>query len=279
VNRRGGLALGLLGLGACEGPLEIPDGQRCAVEGDRRACAHETLKLATGAGKRAVHFQVPLGEAPPEGWPVAVLFQGSLSPASGFWEARRDGAFGAWDQVGVVEALLGEGFAVVTPNAGSGGRGYWNTNVLPWTLAWSSSPDHALMKALLVAIDEGTFGDLDSERKVAGGISSGGYMTSRMALSYPGEFRALAIESASWATCGGPLCALPPELPKDHPPTLFLHGEADAIVSVATMRPYARALEEQATSVKVVTDPEVGHAWLPVAPVEVPAWFRAAVGE
>src|SRR5687767_1183792 len=100
-------------------------------------------------------------------------------------------------------------------------------------------------------------------------------MTSRMALSYPGKFRALAVVSASWATCAGSLCSIPPPLPSDHPPTLFLHGERDDIVPISTMRLYADALTAQKTEIRVVTDPDAGHVWLDVAPVEVPAWFGA----
>ena len=42
-------------------------------------------------------------------------------------------------------------------------------------------------------------GPLDPSRLLAIGVSSGGYMTSRMAVSYPGKFRALAI--AAGASC------------------------------------------------------------------------------
>ena len=98
-------------------------------------------------------------------------------------------------------------------------------------------------------------------------------MTSRMALSYGGKFRALAVVSASWATCGGSLCSIPSALPADHPPTLFLHGEKDDIVPVSTMRLYADALTAQSITNRVVTDADAGHAWLDVAPVEVLGWF------
>lgn len=254
----------------------MPDGVRCAVDGDRRVCAHETTALPTGAwGPRTVHHQVPLGDPPEAGWPVAVLFQGSLHPASGFWEAEVDGAFGAWEQVAVVEALLDGGFAVVTPDAQGDGRTWWNTNVPPWSSAWETSPDHALMLALLEGLADGTFGAVDAETKFAAGISSGGYMTSRMAVSYPGEFRALAVQSASYATCGGSLCLLPEAMPDDHPPTLFLHGARDAIAPLGAMERYAAALEAEGVEVRSVVDPEVGHAWLPAAPDEVLAWFDA----
>lgn len=99
-------------------------------------------------------------------------------------------------------------------------------------------------------------------------------MTSRMAVAYPGRFRALAIQSASYATCAGPLCVVP-ELPEDHPPVLFLHGGADAIVPIGTMDTYADALEEDGIPTERVVEDTAGHAWLEVAPEEVVGWFEA----
>ncbi|MEZ4316989.1 MAG: prolyl oligopeptidase family serine peptidase [Myxococcota bacterium] len=263
------------GLSACgRHSRDVPDGQRCTEDGDRRWCAYETEVMHPGVlATRKVHFQTPVGTPPPEGWPVALLFQGSFNPASKFWEGTRNGPWGVWWQVGTVEALLDAGFAVVTPDAQGGGNTYWNSNVVPWNVSWSGSPDDKLMGALFEAMDDGTFGPLDPDRRVAAGISSGGYMTSRMALSYPGEFRALAVVSASWATCAGSLCTVPDELPSDHPPTLFLHGEKDDVVPLASMEKYADALEAGGHEVRVVTDAEVGHAWIPAAPEEVVEWF------
>jgi len=79
------------------------------------------------------------------------------------------------------------------------------------------------MLAILSEINNpnGIFGHLNNKNKFATGISSGGCMTSRMAVSYEGEFRALAIAAGSYATCGGILCVIPIFLPRDHPPTLF----------------------------------------------------------
>lgn len=265
----------LVGVSACgRHSRDVPDGTRCVVEADERWCAYETVKLHPGVlASRRVHFQTPVGEAPAEGWPVVLLFQGSFNPAAKFWEAKPDSPWGGWNQTATVQALLEAGYLVITPDAQSRGRTYWNTNVLPWSAAWGGSPDARLMTALFEELDAGTFGPADPERRAAAGISSGGYMTSRMALSYAGEFDALAIQSASWATCGGVVCSVPDALPDDHPPTLFLHGERDDIVPIGTMERYAEGLEDAGHTVRVVTDAEVGHAWLDVAPDEIVAWF------
>ena len=67
--------------------------------------------------------------------------------------------------------------------------------------------------------------------------------------------------------------AVPQVLPSDHPPTLFLHGENDLTVPVGTMHTYANRLEAQGIEVHTVVDPDAGHAWLEVAPDEIPAFF------
>jgi dipeptidyl aminopeptidase/acylaminoacyl peptidase len=126
---------------------------------------------------------------------------------------------------------------------------------------------------MLDQMSAGQFGAIDMTRLYATGISSGGYMTSRMAVSYPGRFRALAIESGSYATCLGPLCTIPSSLPTDHPPTLFLHGDADTIVPIATARAYYDALVSQGIEAKFIEDPTAGHQWIPEAPDAVTSWF------
>ena len=122
---------------------------------------------------------------------------------------------------------------------------------------WPTAPDATMLTNLFAAAKAGTFGPIDLDHLHATGISSGAYMTSRMAFSYEvrwagdvahhvvarqggkirvlttcrvlhgqGKFRSLAIESGSFDYCGGPLCAapLPGGFPKNHPPTLFLQG-------------------------------------------------------
>ena len=88
------------------------------------------------------------------------------------------------------------------------------------------------------------------------------------------RFRALAINSGSYATCTNVLCSIPP-LPADHPPTLFLHGQNDIAVPVGTMQMYEQALRDMGVETRVIIDPLIVHQWLKVAPEEIPAWFAA----
>lgn len=97
-------------------------------------------------------------------------------------------------------------------------------------------------------------------------------MTSRMAVSYPGKFRALAVAAGSYATCGGPLCVVP-ELDVGHPPTLFLLGGQDPAVPQSTVTVYHDALLAAGIATRLVVDPQVGHAWIPASPDEIDVWF------
>ncbi len=145
----------------------------------------------------------------------------------------------------------------------------WDTNAGNY----DGSADATFIPQLLAGIAQGTFGPIDVTHLYATGISSGGYMTSRMAVSYPGQFRALAIESGSYATCLGPICNIPTTLPADHPPTLFLHGGTDDIVPIATAQTYYEELMTQGFDTRFVEDPDAGHQWLSTAPQEVVQWF------
>ena len=226
-------------------------------------CSYNTKILTLGLpldAQRKVHWQLPLGKAPASGWPWVVIFQGSFFPADQAWTASPLSAFGALYLVETIEALLGAGYAVLTPEAAASGTTFWNTNVMPWSAAWSSSPDAVLMKLLFAAVEAGKFGPLSPKQRYAAGASSGGYMTSRMAIAYPGSFRALAIIAASYATCAGTLCVVP-ALPADHPPTLFMHGQLDLVVPQWTAELYKSALAKQGTPTTLISDPLGGHSW------------------
>ncbi|MFK7992116.1 MAG: plasmid partitioning protein [Sandaracinaceae bacterium] len=258
----------------------VPDAgpvpSRCAVEGGALRCARRTETLFTGFTglvPREVHWQVPLGEPPADGWPVVFVFQGSLFTAELFWLAFDTDAFGYWNQVRLIQALLDGGFAVLTPEAKVGGATAWDTNIPPASVAWESSADHRFMLDLFDAIEEGRFGPLDPNRWYATGISSGGYMTSRMDEAYRSRFRALAIHSASYATCAGAVCAVPDSVDAAHLPTLFLHGTADLVVPASTMELYRDRLDALGVETQTLTEP-VGHAWLDAAPDAIAAWFR-----
>jgi len=273
--RRAALALALT-LCACGGePTAVPDKDtpRCTETDSEVSCLHQGTDLSAGGLSRRVHWQVPAGDAPAAGWPVAIFFQGSFAQAELTWDSKPGQAFGKWFLTKTVKALLEQGYAVLTPDTLLSGYSYWNTNVPPYDVSWDGAPDDMLMKAMFTAIGDGTFGPLDSTRLYAMGISSGGYMTSRMAVSYQGRFKALAIHSASYATCSV-VCDVP-ALPSGHPPTLFLHGQQDLTVPIGTMWPYQMKLDAQGTETSTEISMTAGHEWLEAGVTRVPAWFNA----
>jgi len=229
--------------------------------------------------------------------PVVVLFQGTsslgLDPLGldddggtigpgGTWNHAVSLAspFGAYYQVKVVQTLLDHGFTVIQPAAHYQlGLGYfWDSNLI-----WDGSEDQEMIPALIDAIEDGEFGPADISRLYATGISSGGYMTSRMAnefASLPGQldperpFRAVAIASASYESCGGALCVIPVPLPSTHAATLFLHGLLDPIVPIVTAELYDFDLRARGIAERFVVNSFASHQWLSAAPGEVLSWFQ-----
>jgi hypothetical protein len=246
----------------------------CTVTDTAAMCVSAPiLTITNGADARRIYWNAPPGEPAPSGFAVVILFQGSVYGPSMTWGmplAKATTPFGGYYQVALVARLLESRFIVVQPEA-QGGL-FWNTNN---GSNYDTSPDSVFIPQLLGEIEKGTFGKADRTRLYAAGISSGGYMTSRMAVSYAGRFRALAIQSGSYATCLGALCSVPTVLPTDHAPTLFLHGGADTTVPIATAQDYYRKLQAQGIEAKFIEDPTASHQWLDTAPEEVTRWFLA----
>jgi hypothetical protein len=96
-----------------------------------------------------------------------------------------------------------------------------------------------------------------------------------MAVSFPGQFKALVVHSGSYADCLGPLCSVPQTLPADHPPTYFVHGFVDLVVPWWTMDMYYDRLLYQGIPTGRYTELTGAHEWLDAAPGKVLAWFNA----
>lgn len=253
-------------------PTSTGASSRCINNSITLNCPYNTTTLTAGGESRSVLWQVPRGTAPVGGWPVVIMFQGTGATPSLTWNASPLEPFGAYAQTQVVQRLLDRGFAVVTPATHLGGFTFWDTNN-PLVSDYYSSNDHDLMLALFDELDVGTFGDVDPQRMFATGVSSGGYMTSRMAVSYPGRFKALAIAAGSYATCAGILCSVGP-IPEDHPPTLFLHGLLDPVVPIITMEAYESRLRADGVPTRKVVESTALHRWIAASPGEVVSWFE-----
>ncbi|MEO4049149.1 alpha/beta hydrolase-fold protein [Pseudomonas sp. CAU 1711] len=267
------LILGAALLAAASLSSHTQAASRCVTGAAGISCSAQTAWIDSGsAGQRKVVFQLPLGNAPAGGWPVALLFHGSLARVNGFAYGV-DAPFGGYHQGELIRDLLDSGFAVLAPNALTAAEA-WQTNDPQYAENYAPSNDRLFFDKLFAAIEAGRFGTLSGERWYAVGISSGGYNSSRMALSFPGRFKALAIQSASWATCVGARCQLPQSLPAEHPPTLFVHGLADRVVPWSSMQPYHDRLLYQGVETALHSEADGGHQWFAASPGKVLDWFQ-----
>lgn len=241
----------------------------CRTSGplDRITCPHKTLEIEGRFIDRRVKYALPKGKVPRGGWPAVVIYQGSFFKVE--FSRPKGMPFGGYNEIRLIEKLLNSGFAVIAPPALE--RVAWLTNIIG--VEYENSEDHVFIQNLLSAIEEGRFGRINSQKLFATGISSGGYNTSRMAVTFPGAFKALAIHSASYADCGGPMCYVPEQLPAEHPPTIFLHGRIDPVVPVSTMQEYQFRLQDFGIDTQVVVSPLDGHEWLKEAPDVITEWF------
>ena len=168
-------------------------------------CQRHTTTLrsgVTGLAPRDVHWQVPTGTAPAGGWPAVVMYSPSLYSAELAWSASRLLPAGAYYETATIEALLDAGYAVLTPESHLEGFTFWDTNVPG--LPYDSSPDRHFVDDILDEMGAGTFGPIDTGRLFATGMSSGGYMTSRMAVSHAGCSGRWRSSRARTPTAWGP---------------------------------------------------------------------------
>ncbi|MCY1274807.1 Poly(3-hydroxyoctanoate) depolymerase [compost metagenome] len=236
------------------------------------SCSHQSTWIDSGlVGQRKVIYQTPQGTPPAGGWPVVLIYQGSFFPLNDF-TYYSNLPFGGFYEGKLVQTLLNNGYAVIAPSAPA--DLFWQTNLPGLAQAYELSTDYDFLGNVLDAIAAGHFGPLNAQRQYATGISSGGYNTSRMAVSFPGRFKALAIQSGSYASCSGPLCVVPDALPADHPPTLFLHGFVDAIVPWWSMDLYYDRLLQQNIETARHTEALGGHEWFAASPGKILAWFN-----
>ncbi len=231
-------------------------------------CPKKEITLFKGTlDQREVLWSLPQGQPPQAGWPVVILSQGSWFPVE---FSRPTGLpFGATNEVKLIRSLLDHGFAVIAPRATL--HVGWITNIPHGE--YTQRADYKVLAEVQRLIGKGFWGPLNKKNVFATGISSGGYNTSRLALSFPRKFRAIAIQSASYATCLGPLCLMPKEIPSHHPPTLFLHGALDLVVPMSTATRFYDKLRDYGIETEMIVNRSAGHAWIDEAPEAIADWF------
>ena len=136
-------------------PTAEAGSSRCTVTSVGASCTYRTTTLYTGSSgttARDVHYQLPSGAAPADGWPVVVIYQGSFMPAERTFSASVWDYYGAYQLTRLVDELLGRGYAVVAPEAAYGGALYWQTNIPPFSTSWWTATDAYLVQDLLLRL-------------------------------------------------------------------------------------------------------------------------------
>lgn len=230
-----------------------PKAEAARCNSDGSSCAYQERENWYWCGlvymPRHVRWQVPEGTPPAGGWRTAFFYNGTtptdLDPF--VKHPLLLNAFGMDFSPKIFQELLdnpgggGHKYASFAPNPPASGvlTQFWHTNVV---VPYAASCDYSFFNDFFNEIKNGAYGaasQYNMSQRYAYGISSGGYNTSRMAVTYNGSsvWKALAVISASYATCAGPLCSVP-SLPANHPPTKFYHGSLDLIVPMFTMEQY-----------------------------------------
>ncbi len=248
------IAVLALALGA-SGPAQAA---RCSVDGNGNASCSYTKRFngywCNGYYvNRPVRWQVPEGTPPSGGWPVAFYYAGTqLTDVDNAFIHTMSQPFGQGYVPHIIRELLdapngGRKYAVIVPDppASSGSYQYWHTNVI---YPYSASCDYDFFPDFFGEISGGSYGaasQYNLNKRYAFGISSGGFNSSRMAVTFNGSslWKALGIVSASYATCSY-ACSVP-TLPSNHSPTKFWHGQNDGIVPLTSMYAYYNKLGAQ----------------------------------
>lgn len=237
---------------------------------------------------RPVRWQVPEGSPPSGGWPVAFYYAGTQLTDTSHAFARNVGdSYGRIYEPQMIHELLddpnntGKKYAVMVadPPASSGWLQYWHTNTV---YPYSASCDYDFFPDFFGEIKSGKYGSASQynmNKRYAYGISSGGYNTSRMAVTFNSgskngdTWKALGIVAASYANCGGSSCYVP-TLPSNHPATKFWHGTNDGVVPIQTMRDYYNKLINSGHTAEKAEYP-AGHEYTSdvIGAGGVKAWF------
>lgn len=233
-------------------------------------CPNESLQLEINkASKRRVRYQLPLGEPPEGGWPVILFLKPGFSDVTFVQDS-----YNTRIQAVMIKEFLDSGYAVIAPDANF--TGIWQTNLL-FRYFYKLTTDYRFFKKLFSAIEDEKFGPLNSQRKYALGASQGGYNTSRMAINFPDEFNSLVIISGSYATCRPYInyCHVPRRIDNPHPPTFFIHGGRDEVVTVSSMLNYHDKLYKNGIATGYYVNPDAAHnGWIEGTLERTLRWIR-----
>ncbi|MDP9139281.1 MAG: plasmid partitioning protein [Pseudomonadota bacterium] len=285
--------LPLIALALCAGSYSPPAAaDRCTQGANGWSCTHQKRYNYYWCNfayvPRAVRWQVPEGTPPAGGWPVAFYYAGT-QPSDLKHAFKRDygDSFGTEYEPQIMHELLddpyqtGKKYAVMVadPPASGGWVQAWHTNLV---VPYSASCDADFFPDFFGEIKGGSYGaasQYNMNKRYAFGISSGGFNSSRMAVTFnsgsgnANTWKALGILAASYATCSYS-CGSIPALPANHPPTKFWHGQNDPLVPLTTMYSYYTLLSSGGFTTQKLEHPG-GHEFTVdnIGASGIKAWF------
>lgn len=211
-----------------------------------------------------VYLVLPRGKSPEKGWPVVVLLHGRGQTA-GAWFG--EGLLSRGDQKLFPPLALKSGMVVIAPEA----REPFGKGIRQWDFFHrnlQNSPDLTFFRDLFQWMEKNTKITFDISRVHGVGISSGGFMASRLALAFPDKWASLIVIAAGNADSFPQIPSFPldskalgSEISTQHPPTLIIHGAGDRIVPFVYGERYFQDLKQAGIKTEMLVIPEGGHQW------------------
>ncbi len=224
---------------------------------------------------RRVLWQQPSIPAPADGYPVILLLHGTVQHADA-WFTGCD----RWStaQASFTRAALERGMLVVAPESRR-------------PLLWGPRAWDAFAATVNTSLDLPMFRDIfdwlgtlpvNRSALYCAGFSSGAFMTSRLARTFPDRCAAVAVHSGADATALrltwlGPIldCTKPLRFPGGYPPTMVIHGRHDRVVpATCGVNLYGELQRHGVPSQLLLTGG--GHIWQAAHNGEILDWLTAA---
>jgi acetyl esterase/lipase len=192
--------------------------------------------------------------------PILLYFHSTDFPV--FLDRQPSAPFGLYYESQLIQKLVSEkGFVVIAPDASYNyGSFAWQTNLRPYFFDFESSEDYLFVETIFKNI-ENYYPFVNRSKIFVGGLSSGGYMASRLSIlpEFAKWIRGTFIHSGSYASCISYYCVIPEEIPAFHPPTLLIASKLDPLVPKGTIEIYYQRLIDAKIPTEIVSYPSAWH--------------------
>lgn len=181
---------------------------------------------------------------------------------------------GSSDQNSFTAEALKQGFLVIAPDSISP----YCKSAKQWDYT-TRSIDFSFIESIFSWAED----SLGAEKIYIIGISSGGFMTERLAITYPKTINAVVIHSAgspdnaileTSGVCGVKFNTNTLSIPTTHPPTYLLHGQTDRIVDYEIGRNLYTGLVASGIKTEMYTKPMGRHQWFSEQNRTILEWLK-----